>query len=130
MADQSPKVRDVAWSELFPWLLLTRAVRISLLARVLVLGALGLVATGIGWRLLYSAIGPSSESVVTDWTKASDLEVWEKLFQDGSANPWVNTTARSAVEVFESAADSLLQAPISIWLYLTRPFIYLFDGDL
>jgi hypothetical protein len=130
MADQPSKIRDIAWSELFPWLLLTRAVRISLLARVLVLGALGLVATGLGWRLLYEAFGPSSDPVVARWSNVSDLGIWEKMFRAGEVNPWVNTSARSAVEVFESATDSLVQAPISIWLYLTRPFIYLFDGDL
>ena len=43
MADSSLKVREVAWNELFPWLMLLRTVRISLMARVLVLGAAGLV---------------------------------------------------------------------------------------
>ena len=39
MADQPTKIREVAWSELFPWLMLLRSVRIALMARVLVLGA-------------------------------------------------------------------------------------------
>jgi hypothetical protein len=130
MADQPTKIRDVAWSELFPWLLLTRAVRISLLARVLVLGALGLVATALGWRLIHEVFGGSSDPVVARWLDASDLGIWEESLRGGNVNPWVDTTARSAFVVFESATDSLLQAPISIWLYLTRPFIYMFDGDL
>ena len=52
MADTHTKVREVAWSELFPWLMLLRSVRIALMARVLVLGAAGLIATVIGWWLL------------------------------------------------------------------------------
>ena len=43
MADQPTKIRDVAWSEMFPWLMLLRSVRIALMARVLILGAMGLM---------------------------------------------------------------------------------------
>ena len=49
MINQHDKFREVAWNELFPWLMLLRAVRIALMARVLVLGALGLIATTLGW---------------------------------------------------------------------------------
>jgi hypothetical protein len=41
------------------------------------------------------------------------------------------SSARSVGEVFESVVNStLFQAPISIWLYITRPFIDMFDADL
>ena len=34
-------------------------------------------------------------------------------------------------EVFESAANSMLvRAPINIWLYMTRPFFQMFEGEL
>ena len=49
MINQHDKLREVSWNELFRWLVLLRAVRIALLARVLVLGALGLIATTLGW---------------------------------------------------------------------------------
>ncbi len=131
MADQPTKIREVAWSELFPWLILTRSVRISLMARVLLLGAAGLLATMLGWWLLAGMFSRSSDPVISEWRRTTNLGIWEDSFQKGLPNPWVNTRARSASEVFESAASStLVRAPISIWLYVTRPFILLFHSEL
>ena len=65
MADSSVKVREVAWNELFPWLMLLRSVRIAMMARVLVLGAAGLIATVIGWSLLTEAFSHSTDPVIT-----------------------------------------------------------------
>ena len=57
MPEQTTKVREVAWSELFPWLILMRSVRIALMARVLVLATIGLAtltltrtSAGRAWR--------------------------------------------------------------------------------
>lgn len=131
MADQSTKIRDVAWSEVLPWLILLRSVRISLLARVLILGAVGLVAMTLGWQLLGKVFANSTDPVVEDWRENTSLGIWEDSIHKGMPNPWVNTTARSAGEVFVSAADwSLFRGPISIWLYLTRPFFQMFQAEL
>jgi hypothetical protein len=131
MADHTTKVRDVAWSELLPWLMLIRSVRIALMARVLLLGAAGLMATMLGWWVLGGMFGNSTDPVIREWMRTSDLGIWVDATESGLPNPWVNTTARSAEEVFESAAGtSLVRGPISVWLYFTRPFIMLFDGDL
>ena len=65
MADQPTKIRDVSWSEMFPWLMLLRSVRIALLARVLVLGALGLLATTLGMIAVLQKIGqPDSQKLI------------------------------------------------------------------
>jgi hypothetical protein len=40
------------------------------------------------------------------------------------------TPARSAQELFAAAADGLAEAPVTLWLYLTRPFVDLFRGEL
>jgi hypothetical protein len=122
MADQPTKVREVAWYDLFPWLMLVQTVRIALMARVLVLGALGLLATMLGWWLLAELFSRSDDSVITSWPNATNLWVWDDF--------WVDISSRSAIEVFASAVSGLIQAPVAIWLYLTRPFIELFDGDL
>ena len=79
MADQPTKIRDVAWSELFPWLILMRAVRIALLARVLVLGAAGLLATMLGWWLIAGVFSRSSDPVITTWSHANGLAVWAEV---------------------------------------------------
>jgi hypothetical protein len=131
MADQPPKIRDVAWSELFPWLILMRSVRIALLARVLVLGTAGLLATTFGWSLMTDLFSYSSDPVIQSWSHSNGLAVWETSGDPHAANSWVNTAAHSADEIFDSAANpSLFRAPLTIWLYLTRPFLQIFDPHL
>lgn len=130
MADQPAKIRDVAWGEMFPWLIIVRSVRIALLARVLVLGAAGLLATMLGWWVIAELFSKSTDPVITSWPRGAGLTMWEQTAGTGAANSWVNTTARSAGEVFDSAWSNLIQAPIAIWAYLTRPFIQMFHADL
>ena len=100
------------------------------MARVMVLGAVGLVATWLGWFLIHALFSSSTDPVVAAWPKDTDLAIWETSFRNGMPNPWVSTTASSVGDVFESAYNSTLSAPVSIWLYLTRPFIHMFDSEL
>ena len=67
MADQPTKIRDVAWTEMFPWLVLMRSVRISLLARVLILGATGPLATWLGWLGILKIFYSTTDPVVAEW---------------------------------------------------------------
>src|SRR4051794_7809156 len=108
MADSQIKVREVAWSELFPWLLLLRSVRIALMARVLVLGAAGLIATVIGWSLLWGWVAPISDPVIKALAKNTDLKIWSDSMRSPAASTWVDTSVHSAGEVFESARDWLI----------------------
>ena len=52
MADNEHCIREIRWSELFPWLGLVRAVRLAFAPRMLILAALGLAATSAGWRII------------------------------------------------------------------------------
>jgi hypothetical protein len=122
MTDQTVKVREVAWSELFPWLLLFRSVRIALMARVLILGALGLILTTLGWRaigLLFSREGTEAMQYWQD-----NLSQW--VWQHGEAFE-IAMSARNADEVFQSAWDGVHEAPVQLWLYLTNPFRGMFS---
>ena len=125
MPAQEMKVREVAWSELFPWLMLVRSIRIALMARVIVLGASGLIVTALGWWLIGQAFSGSEDPVIERWRGTGSPWFWEH-----SPEFWVATSARSAAEVFYSAWEGLLEAPLSVWLYFTRPFIDLFRADL
>jgi predicted MPP superfamily phosphohydrolase len=119
MADQPSKIRDVAWSELFPWLILLRSIRIALLARVLVLGAIGLFATWVGWRVITDAFPETTDPVVLTWSKTM-LAFWERPTDISPTAAWVNTSPHSAMEIVDSAANpTLFRAPLTIWLYLT-----------
>ncbi|MCC7475857.1 MAG: hypothetical protein IT425_10705 [Pirellulales bacterium] len=131
MADQPTKIREVAWSELFQWLILLRGVRIALMARVLVLGAVGLLVTMLGWWAILGVFSRSSDPIIHTWSGANGYAVWQSAEQNGAEASWVNTAARSADDIFGSAANSsLIRAPLTIWLFFTRPFIQLFHPDL
>lgn len=130
MADSPTKVREVAWSELFPWLMLLRSVRIALMARVLVLGAAGLIATWIGWSLLGELFSHSTDPVISAWHQNTSLRIWSDVVQAHARPTWVNTSVRSAPEIFESAREWLVHAPVMIWTHFTRPFIAMFDSTL
>jgi hypothetical protein len=127
MINQHDKLRDVAWSELFRWLLLLRAVRIALMARVLVLGAAGLIFTTLGWWGIDYLFSASTDPVIHG-------EVWQRTVSDWLWNTSpefsILTSARSADALFMHVATGLAEAPVSLWLFLTRPFINLFDGNL
>ncbi len=80
MLDQtSGAVQDVAWSERFPWLLLARCFRIAIQPRQLVLGAVGILLTLVGWTLLGFVFSG-------DETVAKQLEPY-------GACPWLAATA-------------------------------------
>src|SRR5437016_5610765 len=108
MAEPQTKVREVAWSELFPWLLLLRTVRIALLARVLVLGALGLVATMIGWSLITNMFLNSTDEVIKDWRPNTSLHIWTNAFHLQGDPIWLNTAPGNAGEVLRSARSWLV----------------------
>lgn len=52
MSNDQEKLREVAWTEIFPWLCLVRVFRLAIDSRKLFLSALGLALTGLGWWLL------------------------------------------------------------------------------
>jgi hypothetical protein len=123
MADSPPKLRDVSWSELFPWLMLARSVRIALLARVLVLGAAGLIATTIGWQVLGWLYSRSEDPTIQLWRRDATQWVWDRNSREFSQM----LSARSADQIFYSAWEGLPEAPVTIFLYLTRPFRDMFS---
>jgi len=48
----SGTLRRVAWSELFPWLIIARCFRIAIQVRQLLLGAAGVLVMALGWAIL------------------------------------------------------------------------------
>jgi hypothetical protein len=127
MIDQHEKLREVSWNELFRWLVLLRAVRIALLARVLVLGAMGLTATALGWWAIDYLFTGTTDPVVkgAEWRTTVSGWLW-----DTSPEFSIVTSAQSADALFRQVSSGLAEAPVSLWLYLTRPFINMFHGDL
>ncbi len=127
MINHQDKLREVSWSELFRWLVLLRTVRVALLARVMVLGALGLVATTLGWWAIHFCFASSTDPVIrsAEWQQTIRDWLWNT-----SPEFSIVTSAQSADALFRQVATGLAEAPVSLWLFLTRPFINLFHGDL
>lgn len=125
MIDEKEQLREVAWNEVFRWLVLLRSVRIALLARVLVLGALGLTATTLGWWGIVSAFAASNDPVLVEWRTFVSQWLWNSTPEFS-----IISSARSADELFEAAAIGLAEAPVTLWLYLIRPFVDLFQSEL
>jgi hypothetical protein len=127
MINQHDKLREVSWNELFRWLVLLRAVRIALLARVLVLGAMGLVATTLGWWAIDYVFSANTDPVVSsaEWQTTMSDWLWNT-----SPEFSIVTSAQSADALFQQVREGLEEAPVSLWLFLTRPFINMFHGDL
>jgi hypothetical protein len=142
MAEQPAKVRDVAWFELFSWLMLARSVRIALMARVLLLATLGLIATTLGWRAIgaigwffpdsafteaqpvdnaATSVGTLDESQ-TNWRAELSRWAWDK-----SRAFDIAMSARSAYDVFQSAWNWIYEAPVDLWRYFTAPFRGMFS---
>jgi hypothetical protein len=127
MINQPDKLRDVSWNELFRWLLLLRSVRIALMARVLVLGAAGLIFTTLGWWSIDYLLSANTDPVIHGDTWRTTMSDW---LWNTSPEFSILTSAQSADALFRHVAAGLAEAPVSLWLFVTRPFINLFHGEL
>lgn len=126
MPDQVPKPHEFSWNEWFPWLILARTVRVALMARVIVLGALGLIAMTVGWRVIGAVFPePEGDVVMQEWNEATRRWLWEDAPELS-----IKATVSSADELFTWAAQGILKAPVSLWLYVTKPFMEMFRSDL
>jgi hypothetical protein len=130
MVEQQPPSREITWNEWWSWyisslLILVRSVRVAMMARVIVLGALGLIAMTIGWSAIDLVFSDSDHDAMRSWQRESRQWLWEH-----SPGFSATVSARSADELFISAASDLPKAPVSLWLHLTAPFREMFRADL
>ena len=109
MTNQQEKLRDVAWSELFRWLLLLRSVRIALMARVMILGAIGLICTTLGWRAIGWVFSASTDPVLAQWHEDIRYWLWDKTPEFSIA-----TSVHSADELFGAATRGLIEAAVTV----------------
>ena len=72
---QRGMLTGVAWSELFPWLLLFRSFRIATSPVLLLVAAIGCLATPIGWRATGLVVSPDRPSAPS--TSEADQETPE-----------------------------------------------------
>jgi hypothetical protein len=127
--DDRGTLRAVAWSELFPWLMLFRCFRISIGLRPLLLSSVAAVATVLGWSvlgLLFSA-NPDVAAQHSDcpWTGlaavANDLGL---LAHRGVLPDILNGEAGESI--VHRSTDPIL----GTWEHLSRPFREVFTLNM
>ncbi|HWB13665.1 MAG TPA: hypothetical protein VG826_30850 [Pirellulales bacterium] len=149
-------LREVAWQDIFPWLLLVRTFRISIQVWQLLLGASGVFLTIVGWWLLAWVFHGTAEQPLKEWLGPSYYQSCPWKEREG-AWPWQSAGAvpMSAVPadalpvgepsqlagqqeagagyfpVWRSGPPQLGRYPsdpfLSVWAQLRAPFRQLFD---
>ncbi len=125
--------RSIDWLDVFPWLIIIRALRPAISFRVLFLSAAGLLATIAGWRIFWRFFVPSREDILT----ADADPVLRSLamqMPEGRAWPaWPWQAVQSDVQLIESVTAGNVSIVILTNERLTNfitPFRLLFARDL
>ncbi len=117
MADhEGSPVRKVIWSELFPWLSLVRCFRLAIGFRVLVLSALAIVLTSVGWWVLGLIFGHVSAS-----SSAAAVGLAAQM-PEPFGLPTVGIPRDLAMA---QGADGPL---VAVWMRMSTPFWQFFQG--
>ncbi len=74
MPDERGVLREIAWRDVFPWISIVRCARLAFSPRLVVLAALGLFVTGLGWRWIGDLY---PDSTTTQWGKFEQPWPWE-----------------------------------------------------
>src|SRR5215469_12874552 len=80
-------VREIAWREVFPWLLLVRSFRVSIQVGQLLLAASGVLLTIGGWWLLANIFNGTGERPLKEWLTGPFYQSCPWRAQEG-AWPW------------------------------------------
>jgi hypothetical protein len=120
----SNTVRAIAWSEVFPWLSIVRVFRIAIAARVLVLGAAGILLMATGWWLVAGIFSTPSEP--TAWLNDYLRCPWLAVTEEMPNRPILSDTSRhqsSQYRYYRSTGPHWRPCdPVtSPWLLLTSP---------
>lgn len=67
MPDERGPLREIAWRELCPWLLIFRSFRLAIQVAHLLLASLGVLCTIVGWWLLAVVFSGTNEKPLVDW---------------------------------------------------------------
>ena len=149
MTDGRGTIREIAWQDLCPWLIILRTFRLAISFRVLVLSAAALVAVSAGWKLVDNVFyGTVEESVSTtdeqgvseadeqrarQWIKAHAKYPWETTpFEaDGEVLSPASGRVEDVTRAIPAIGRWLSRGPVvQVWRYITGPFLGLFDPEL
>ncbi len=98
MTQPTGSIYEIRWNELCPWLVLAKALRVSLLVRVLLYAWLGLILTQWGWSVCENLAGnsphqleyltvPSGKGMTFDIQVADDSVWWHQHWRKHGQGP-------------------------------------------
>ncbi len=112
MIAETGQLREVAWREVFPWLRIFTALRLSLQPSKLLLATVGVVLTSGGWYFFARLFAGSDDPAVRDLVAKTTFWPWEDPllgFWSLKAEVW-RTFATAWPEVYLR-----LTAPFAVW---------------
>jgi hypothetical protein len=116
-------IRAVAWWEVFPWLNVVRIFRISIAARALVLGALGILIMVTGWGIVGRIFNTESEA--TGWLAPMAEDPWTTAIDPVHDRPTkIMSLLSPGLEDPNAARDQLFMRrdPVrDTWTFLSLP---------
>ncbi len=131
MTDSRGTIREIAWQDLCPWLIILRTFQLAISFRVLVLAAAALIAVSAGWRVVGELYSESSDEQVQEW--AEDLGAWpwdEKNYDDipDAISPDI---AESSIGRIPTIGKWLSRGPlVRAWRHITAPFFAMLDSGI
>ena len=114
-------IRSVAWLEVFPWVRIVRAFSLAISVRALVLGALGVLLTSLGWYVIGGAL--QTQSPATEWMESYVGCPWGAVTDSVVPNRPLHIMRQSG-ELEPCVAPQSLWGdnPMYVsWMVLTRP---------
>ncbi|MBI2823991.1 MAG: hypothetical protein HYX69_04780 [Planctomycetia bacterium] len=129
MSEDRGTLRRVAWGEVFPWILLGRALRLAIQPRLLVLAAAALLLTTSGFAALAYFLGGPTDSPRKEWMASYAVWPWAAPIPSsdsaGPPGPWGPENERRGIY----PAVGLDHPVLGSWMNLSRPFFDLFGKD-
>jgi len=109
MTEERPVLREIAWQEIFPGILLLSAWKVAIGFRLITLGAAGALVTWLGWVLIDRTLGISEQdSLAFTWFSPMGT----RLPNGGVTHWWF--------------ASPIVEA----WADLSRPFVQAFSPEI
>lgn len=131
MSNGRGPLREIAWQEVFPWLILLRAFRLAIGFRVLLLAALALIAVVAGWRLIGWAFSGADSEALRAWIAVQSVWPWQEGFGAAGELTYTLDSAAARTRDLPIVGSWLDAGPVvRTWMYLSAPFRALFQADL
>lgn len=149
MPNDGQVVREIAWREIFPWLLLVRSFRVAIQLWQLLLAASGILLTIFGWWALAVIFSGTNEQPLKEWLTGDYYQncPWRAAAETWPWQPGGPASVDGSIEV---APWQALQPPgnplwqphppsmgrypanpfLGAWRQLRAPFQQLFDRRL